>query len=812
MNGYLVLCFVVATLTPGDLQTELEYATKLRELRLFRLAQLQCRQLLGRSDLESSTAARVTIELSKCLAAHALNSRPPQRDQLWSQAQSVLSDALRVETSAESKIPLQLQHALTTLMRAEFSRHAAEITARNDTDWQSARAQLRDAISQLKEVAREQRVPVNAGEASQGSTVRYQLARAYWNQALTYDSRSTDRINSLTLALEQLEPLATSIAIDPLVWQSRLDRIRCYRLLEQYDKAKQLIAEMQGNNGSAGLAGELAAESVRLALDQGDPNTAAKLINQLQTDSELLPATPELALARIEALVALSRQALDQDNKKASTQYREQATRLATSLADSHGTYWTLRGEMLIARLAERGAGQSDLDLLTAAARSYLRRDLPDDAAEMFIQAARHAEAAGNSDDAFQFRYQAAAVDHQRGHLQPAIDRLRDVALKYPNQAKAATAHLLGIFDAAELYRQNTRQGLEQGPQSLAQYRALLEEHLQHWPESETANQARLWLGRLLAATRQWDAAIEQYQAIELTSAQSLARYERLHETLAQVLDRAGAGQQLEDARAWFSRQVEAALATGASPQAQRSLLEMARLHMLYEPTDYLMADASLRRALELSDNSSADTPLIHALMAVAAAGRDQLGIAEKELSLAVPLPPRALAETLRGLQKVLDSRPNDDRLLDLIAEVAKLIVTYRDELSEDDQRLLEEASADVVSRSDPSRATAAYARLADTFPTHRRIQRRYAELLSLAQDRTSRDAALEQWRLVVRQCRPRTRDWFRGKLGVATAQYHLGNRRQAREIIELLKSLYPEMGGPELKRDFMRLLQRCET
>ncbi len=83
MNGCLILCLLVATATRGDFELDMRYAALLRERGLFRLAELQCQQILRRSDLEATAAAKATFELSKSLAAHALNSRGPERRQLW---------------------------------------------------------------------------------------------------------------------------------------------------------------------------------------------------------------------------------------------------------------------------------------------------------------------------------------------------------------------------------------------------------------------------------------------------------------------------------------------------------------------------------------------------------------------------------------------------------------------------------------------------------------------------------------------------------------------------------------------------------
>ena len=115
MNGCLILCLLLATLSRGDFELEVRYAALLRERGLFRLAELQCQQLLGRSDLDATLASQATIELSKSLAAHALNSRGPARRQLWKRATAVIDEALAGRAEHPSRILLQTQKALTSL-------------------------------------------------------------------------------------------------------------------------------------------------------------------------------------------------------------------------------------------------------------------------------------------------------------------------------------------------------------------------------------------------------------------------------------------------------------------------------------------------------------------------------------------------------------------------------------------------------------------------------------------------------------------------------------------------------------------------
>ncbi len=635
MNGCLILCLLVATLSRGDFELEVRYAALLRERGLFRLSELQCQQLLGRSDLDRAAASQATIELSKSLAAHALNSHPPERGQLWQRATTVIDEALAVDADHPSRILLQTQKGLTVLLQAEWSRREAEVKARDDADWKLARDQLGSAISQLQEVANELDPAKRTGKSAEPlpparreslrRNVHHQLARAYRNHALTYADRSPDRVNSLTRALDHLKLLDASSGVDQLAWQSRLDRIGTFRLLKEFEKAKQLIVELQANELPAVFAASLATESVRLFLAAGRPDVAARLADDFaERSTHQARSNPEFELARIETLVARAQQA--DEKQQVAQPLEDRAISLATSLGERHGTYWGLRGRMLISRLAEQSAGNGNVELLKIAAESYMQRDLPEDAAETFIQAARQAEQDGNVAKAFDFRKRAAAVDHQSGNLRAAIDRLRDAALKHPTQPEAASTHLLGAFDAAALYQQQVASGT--GPQrparTLDQYRALLEEHLAHWPAAETADQARLWRGRLHEAEGNWEDALHDYQAIKPTSAQSVTRYDRLRGIYEKVLVGSDAETtvRLKEARQWLDAQAQSALAGEGNLQAARALLEAARLRLFHDPTDYPAADANLEEALSLVDRGSPQARELRALAVVAAAGR----------------------------------------------------------------------------------------------------------------------------------------------------------------------------------------------
>ena len=430
----------------------------------------------------------------------------------------------------------------------------------------------------------------------------------------------------------------------------------------------------------------------------------------------------------------------------------------------------------------------------------------------MFIRAAQQAERSGEHEKAFDFRRKAATVDYQQGLLQAAIDRFRDAALRFPGNARAAETHLLATFNAAALYQRQARgNDSASSPSSarklLLQYEALLGEHLEHWPERKSADQVRVWWGRLAEAQQDRSKARQLYQGVTPNSPHAKEVYPRLGTLLQAELNASEASaSSLSAARSWFAERLQEEQGTAALVAAS---LEFAKLAIRFSPREYAAAERVLRRALAQSSATSSDSQTLKSLLVIASAGQGNLDQARRELQEALPLTKQPLIEILAGLQSIRDEQSDEGQLKAMSLDVVRLVQTYQSELQGTDRLLVDQAVAD---SAEPSDALAIYRRLAAEHIDNQRIQLRLAELLSLGRDRTARSEALEQWRLIVRQSQPRSASWFRAKLGVAQAHFSMGDHQQSRELIELLMALYPDLGGAELKPLFEQLLEKTQT
>ncbi|NOZ41281.1 MAG: hypothetical protein GXP24_13800 [Planctomycetes bacterium] len=195
--------------------------------------------------------------------------------------------ALSVATDlyAQQSRPLYqaTQQALDTLSRAEIARE----NSKRGHSLETVRKQFRLAILQIREIEGKladllrqayQQKPSQRDKddwtvrelESLARNLKLQLARAYRNQALCYPVASPDRINALSLALEQLPEIITLPLNDASVWQARLEQIVCLRLLKKHSQATKLIERWQSASPPANIASRLANEKIYLDLESGN--------------------------------------------------------------------------------------------------------------------------------------------------------------------------------------------------------------------------------------------------------------------------------------------------------------------------------------------------------------------------------------------------------------------------------------------------------------------------------------------------------------------------------------------------------------
>ncbi|HEV3345239.1 MAG TPA: tetratricopeptide repeat protein, partial [Pirellulales bacterium] len=351
-------------------------------------------------------------------------------------------------------------------------------------------------------------------------------------------------------------------------------------------------------------------------------------------------------------------------------------------------------------------------------------------------------------------------------------------------------------------------------------YVELLKEHLDHWPRSHTANQARIWLGGYYERLDKWSDAIDAYKAVPAGDQQAVPAMEAVARCYQRWLGALAAdGQPTRDIAAKGAAYFEH-LVTGSRAslperwsQAQRvAATSAAALWLGYGDGEFARAERLLSAALADSSDapeewkSAAQTLQIFAL--AAQGRREEAAQLLNELSGDAPEQMLVLIEGLqRSAEKGLPKVKRE--LAELQLQAAKRLQARVADLPADDRRKFQRAyvsALEAAGRRDE--ALAAARELADRFPRDGEIQEEYARLLVDSGDRKALEKAAARWRDIAQKTRQGSDRWLRAMFYQAVAARRLGNRDQAARLVKFTESLVPDLGGAKMKAKFHELVE----
>lgn len=816
----------VARAADDEPTEDVRFADGLRSRRLFDLGIAFCRKRLQASDLPAVERTLLVIELLKTQTAQALNATPRERPALWKAAAETLNRFLAQHGKSPRVLLVRMQAALGALAQGELARQEAEVGSTRQRSLEAARGQIRRAIRQFeqldKEITRElplrRRRRLLPDELTPDelfalqNTVRLQWARALRNQALCYPKGGDDYLAALSLALQRLgDALRQLPADDRLTWRVRMEQLVCLRLREDYAQAQRLLAALRQPEAPAGIQAQAAAEAARLQLAAGKPEAAWQLLEGTSVTH------PELDYARLEALLARLRSAPQQQ----AADLRKQALAWVARIEDRHGPYWGRRASQFLVSQAggSANAGGAGMEILRRTAETlYLKGQLPE-ALEAYDKAFRHAVAQGAEDAAFSLGFAAALIERKRRMPQAHLDRLRKLSLALPAHPRASAAHQAAIAQCVALARTDRA--------ALKLYEQLLLEHLEHWPGAETADQVRLWIGRLRRSQRKWREAIAAYSAVSADSPQfpaAVRAAESCWSTQLEALRATGAATELpaDRAAAFFESIVfdNAGRLPARWTALQRdAALWAARIRIRFRTRDFPQVERLLSAALAApapADNRPAYQAWqrrAQALLVAALAGQPgKTAAAQQLLTQLGGAQVGDLLPVLGSLERVAATAPASVRrtLAQLQLQAIRLTENQAGLTSQDRQRLETARAAALRAAGRSAEALSAFEKLARQFPRSGAIQRGLAELLSSDPQRARQ--AINQWRIVAKRSKPRTPAWFEAKYQLAallTRQPDAASRSAARDMIRYLQAT-TDMRTPR-KAAFEALLRKLK-
>jgi len=819
----------------GAAPTEEErYLAGLRNRQLFRLAEAYCQEQLDRADLAPRRRVTLVVEQSRNVAQHAMSSPGENAAARWQQAIALVDDFARESADDPLAVLAEVQGATVRLLHGETLAEPFLDTSKDEAAREAPRGELRDAIerfarlqsrlAELQRRAAEQRGSQSADALTAGELrslerhVRFEQARAFMLQAQTYGRGTPDWTNSLAQATELLAPLAQIATSEQLGWRSRLMQVECLRLAGEANEARrrlELIHELQPPADVQMLA---QAEELRLAI-------AGRRLDDLESIlGEITPSadSPEqLDLALLETYLVLWQDASRRRDEGRAAPWRQAAEALLAKFETRHGSFWRRRAEGLLVTMIGSSPQAADPAVLARLADAYYSQGRADEALATYDRAREVADQRGDANFVFDLAFKAAAVEHTRDAHVPARERFRALALAQPRHTRAAEAHALAIFHAAqELKRAAKDADAAQAAQE--RYVALIEEHLAQWPKSPTAADAAWRLGRLHEHARAWEPAIAAYRHIAPGQQQYGDALEAIGRCYSLEIEERTARGKASAAVATNAAEYFAAAAQGNATlqatafAAQRRVAALwaarfwiGHLRTNYEHATELLTAASAGGGVPLEWRNEA-VPLL--IVALAAQGRHDE--AQRLVGEAASASTGETMAMLDGLARIANSATDETAAAIATIEIdaARHVRARSESLDAASARrldLLLAAALAQVGRHEE--AETLYRALAKANPDQGDIQEEFARWLSSRGDEKTMREALTRWGEIEQRSRPGTDRWYRAKYGQAEAMYRLGDTAHALRLIKVTQTLYPKLGGPELKARFENLLAACQ-
>ena len=249
--------------------------------------------------------------------------------------------------------------------------------------------------------------------------------------------------------------------------------------------------------------------------------------------------------------------------------------------------------------------------------------------------------------------------------------------------------------------------------------------------------------------------------------------------------------------------------------KAQRqAALHAARLRLQFTTSGFADAQKLLMAAIAATSGDDAWKSQAQSLLVVAQAGTGNRAAAAETLRQLAGGSAAREMEMLRGLHVIgASTQPAVAREiaaleLDVVARLEKSTV----KLTGEERTTLEFIATQALALSGKQvEAREKLAALSRAYPDDGEVQWRYAELLAAAPDRASQLAALDAWRMCCGARRRIHRNGSRRNWPSRRSHYALGQWSEAAQMIEVLRTVQPELGGPVLRSKFLELLAKCK-
>ncbi|MDR1960200.1 MAG: tetratricopeptide repeat protein [Planctomycetaceae bacterium] len=793
-------------------KSEADFLTGLQNLGFYETAEFYCKRKI-RQPTAPQQKAGYARELLRILTSQLLTVPPQSRTAVHAKIQEVSRPWETAEITNPYQPLLTLQRLLSELQYAEILRLESEFTAAS-TD--TAKEILRHAEETAERNIRSLQEKVRTADAQTvqqylSLSRHFQLRQGtiLMNLALCHPEMSAERVDLLQQAAGVLDKLIGISTEDPAFWSAWLDGIQANRFLGDTKKSAAILQKLLEKNPPQEILLRAKAESVLLALADGDAKEALTRIENAGVSPNV---SPHFELARLQTYLELWKE-------KSQPELRQnQILEQTQSLENVFGPYWGHRSQLLLSHFDDFLSGDSRL--AEQRGDAAFRAGQTAEAIRLYDQAAESAKKE-NPAEAFRLGKKSGLLVHklclqaqesQAENLisleQETLRRFQELAARFSDNPEAETVDLWSIFHAGKLVEHKTL--------DISEYVKLLERHFLTWPQSPHAEKLRLDTALLLENRKEYQEAIRFLAPIPNRSP--------LAKTALETAKRCFSGKNSEnsedvqtnrEAAMWFFGRIadsQGNLTAVWNDADAECLLEAVQFQ--FRAKDYSGAEKLLKTAIQ-NHTVAADTwkAAAESLLACSLAGQGRLEEAVRNLTKIQQIEPGIVLAAIDNLEKMtpLESQKTQKTLTMMQIQLIDTLDSQKANLSSEQIQELERLRAVGLAKIGQIRESVhLFQALLKKYPDNMKIFVSLGQvLLEQPEEETALNNATRIWQTIESRTAPQSELWWDSKEAMLRILLKRGKRQEAAKALELLEILYPDMGGMQRKAKLREIMKK---
>lgn len=830
-SGLISFILVLLALSGNAFSQDIyqRYFDGLRQRRLYIIAEDYAVELLNGQRLLFDEQAQVTIQLALTLAEHGSHVQQDQRNELWQEAERLLSDFSKTSANNPRLIQVQAELAILPARFGDVFAWESQVFPNDKATQEVASDYFQRAINQIDILEstqfRKQSKPTESeivdgalsGEefGELGLKLSYFKAKSRLYLAM-FSQPSPNKAGQLIDAAQQLETLSKS-RIDS-IWKerARLLRAKLARYEKEFAAAESILKSLARDPDSANLRDEILAERVRIQIDQGKIDSGLKLITDEISAGRMI--SDEVRSVAVEGLIAAWKIADDQGQKELQAELFREAL----------GHHELTRGKWRQLTHARTRVTQQSMELggelasiVHQAQQSYRNGD-SGDAVKQFRLAAAVAHRERKQSLAIEYAFTAGSIEVQRQNWAAAAEVFSEIVGQFPDEAKASDAALMKAFAYGQIY-------LEQpNADSRRDYEEALRETRGKFSGTSAAGEATWMLAAHNEQRLQWTDALEVYRKIDPASTRFDSASLRIAVLYDNILTRlktiGGPVAEWEDRLVEEIVRIEDSFPDGnvlrSLEQCQASLL-IARLLLQHRDRWYGVADQWLERVSKTVDYQHTEASIsgteidpkwiqvdraASQMRIVSLAGQENLRQARAILLELHKTDPATMLGILVGLTEMtsqIDERYQVE-LGHLQLEAIQRLNESREILTPQQRSLLDRSHAEAfIAIGNLPEAAEIYVSLLEDSPRNESLIRQLIAVLMKRGKAEDLVEARKWWAKFERMNPSGSEKWIEARLEIAKLDHRVGKTKEAQKLLGVTQALYPKLGSPSLKRDF---------